>query len=187
MPKLTLQNDDKVFISTSDQRRMHKNGIPREFWPLVEEKEVRFSPYQYRSHKKDVVSALVQRDIFKCLCHETRRNHPIIGIFCKPTDSGALTAAYSLLDSYAEKGYPVLVTDGAEISQIKWIAKYPACLVVHNVLTKASPQRLEDVRDILNKFRYSLRIVVIAGETKTPIDQFKLMFGITPQYCICYR
>lgn len=177
--KPRIYNDDKTFISCPAHKRMYNAGIPREYWSLVQTRSPKFSGFDLGRGK--LVSGVVQRNTFKGLCNETRRNHPLVVCFSGPTDNGALVVGYSLLDSYAETNYATKCRDMSH--PFVFLKKYPKLFLFHNILVNATMERIQDTRDMLLKFRYAFRVVVITGKPKVPSKWFQETFGVRPTYC----
>lgn len=75
---------------------------------------------------------------------------------------GALYLAYGLMVRYGElhNATTAVVNVGEELP---FFRDYPQFVLIHNILDKATPERLERVRDTVLRFSIAFRIIVLAG------------------------
>jgi len=87
---------------------------------------------------------------------------PLIAVASKPTDNGALYLAYGVMTKYIEsRGSYAAIMDAGEPNYR--FDEYPSFIIIHNILNKATDERAQTVRDLVMKFPYAFRIVVLAG------------------------
>lgn len=164
--KLKVDIEDGIFASSEDRKQWSRIGIPKDHWSYIENQTAKFSPFNLTKQVK--LTALNQRQVFVSLVKEIKRNHPLVVCFGEDTDFGALTVGYAILAAYKAVDFPVSILDAQYGSQVS-LRRYPRVLLVHNVTTESSPARLEAVRDLILKFRYALRVIVVGGVPKDPI------------------
>jgi hypothetical protein len=151
-------NPDVVLVRTPLERAFCSARIPAYLW----NPDPRMVTFMSTAFKGKSLSAYAQKQWVVRLVKETPRKAPTVVIGSKPTDTGALHAAYCLLSSYIRnRGRDVAVIDAAQ--PLSYLETYPGCLVVHNILDKATIERVQQVRDILSRFLHAFRIVVIGG------------------------
>jgi hypothetical protein len=98
----------------------------------------------------------------KKLTKRIPRKPPLVVIGSEPTDTGGLHLAYYMLTKYKElKGRDVAVLDVAQF--VPRLETFPGCAVLHNILEKATAERVQAVRDIITRFHYTVKLVVVSG------------------------
>lgn len=166
--------NDKIFIKTAWHKKLYKLGVPHHFWRENLTTQVGFKQTQFQGEK---FSAALQRRWFKTLTTETRRNNHLILLSSEPTDTGALVAAYSILFSLLKKRYATTLINTGE--EVRYARSYPFCVLLYNILSTATEDRLEKTRDLCFRFQHSFRMVVVAGAAD-PESWCRTKLGLTP-------
>lgn len=173
--------DDGIFANTKEHKRWVDLGIPKDHWIYIENKTAKFS--QYAVSKTVNATALNQRQVFLSLVREIKRNHPLVICYGDETDFGALTVAYTIATTYQAASFPVSIVDAQFGSRIQ-LRRYPRVLVIHNVTTNPTPSRLETVRDLILQYRYALRVVVVGGVPKDPVEWWRVNLRYRQTYTL---
>jgi hypothetical protein len=104
------------------------------------------------------------------------------------TDEQALAAAYWLviriIEAHENKNYAFSVVDAQEDVYFNE-RKIPRVIMIHNVLDKASNNRIEHVRDLLLRYDFSVRILVLTNVVD-PYMFCAQRIGIIPHYCVLF-
>lgn len=162
MGKERKSKPDGVIANSPQERALCRALVPPYFWnPNID--NVSFRATKLRGK---VLSAAAQKQWATKLQLRIPRRGPLIVIGSEPTDTGALYTAYYMLLGFRKRtGRDVAVLDAAQ--PVPRLEGYPGCAVVHNVLEKATGDRVQAVRDIVTRFHYTMKLVVVAG-TKDP-------------------
>ena len=174
MSRSTPNYTDKIFIKTAWHKKLYKLGVPRIFWDdnLIE--QIGFTQVPFQGEK---FNSGLQRNWVKTLTKETRRNNPLIVISSEPTDTGALVVGYHILFSLLKKRYSTAIFNLGET--FKWSRTYPFCVLLHNLLATAPPDRTTTARDLCLRFQYSLRLVIVSG-AHDPETWCRAKLGLNP-------
>jgi hypothetical protein len=157
-------NPDRYIAQTPQERQLVKLGVPSEYW-YVSKPDLRFRETKVHGFS---LSAKAQRQWMMRIAMDPRQMRGLTVAGSDPTDEGALYMAYCVLRKALSRGYDVGVVD---LSQEKppYFEDYPHFLVLHNLKHNATSERCERTRDLLLRFRYCSRMVVVAGTTN-PFD-----------------
>jgi len=166
-------NLDRFLIKDVWDRKLCRTGVPPEFWN-PEYKNVSFKPVSLGSTK---ISPTAQKQFIRAYLKHPPRNRPFITITSGPTDNGALYLGYLLLIRYAKDSHTVAALDAAQ--PIQFMEQFPELILIHNILGKATQERVEVVRDILVKFRSSFKVLVVA-DTDNPYQWTTKNIGVYP-------
>jgi len=153
---------DAAIVKTDQERLLCRMRIPAYLWnPRTE--LIHFRATKFRGVS---LSAVAQKQWVKKLAKSIPRKAPLVVIGSEPTDTGGLHLALYMLVEYNKlTGRDVATVDTAQ--DVPRLETYPGCMILHNILEKATPERVQSVRDIIARFHYTVRLVVISG-TKEP-------------------
>lgn len=151
-------NLDKYITHTDLERSLVKLGVPAKYWQAVKS-DIRFRATMAHGES---VSTLAQRQWMMKIAMDPRQDHSCIFIGSSPTDEGGLYMAFTLLRRIVAKGYTAGVINLGN-KEVPYFEEYPHLLVFYNLKHDASPERCERLRDLLIRFRYSSRLVTVAG------------------------
>lgn len=174
MPRQIPNYNDRIFIKTAWHKKLYKLGVPRLFW---EENLISRVGFKQTTLQGEKFNSSLQRGWLKALTSETRRNNPLVVLSSDPTDTGALVVGYHILFSLLRKRYSTAIFNLGE--EIKRTRNYPFCVLFHNILSTAAPDRLTKIRDLCLRFQHTLRLVVVAG-VKNPEAWFQSNVGLNP-------
>ncbi len=155
-----LRNPDRLLASSVHERRLAAAGVPLYCWnPRISALKTQATPF-----RGEKVSAIAQKHWLKSIVKEPPRRSPFIAIVSTPTDTGALYAAHLILNGLRKlQGFNSAIINSA--GGIPFFEEPPRCVLIHNVLDNVTAERAQKVRDLLVRFRFAFRLVVVAGAT----------------------
>lgn len=152
-------NEDFVLAKNSEEREWSRFGIPRQFW------EIELSDFSFRQTDlgdKKLSSVAQKRWIKSFLSGKWIRNRVIVAS-SDPTDEAALGLGSFLMKEMNRRGHnPAIINLGEDVP---WIQPKPKFIVFHNILKTATSERIEKARDLLLRFKWTCRFIVVAKET----------------------
>jgi hypothetical protein len=171
-------NPDIFLASTPQERALCRALVPVHFWN-PKRANIFFMATKFR---EKALSVAAQRQWVRRLTERPPRKAPLVVIGSTPTDTGGLHLAYYILTEYMKiKGRDVAVLDAA--LPVPRLESYPGCAVIHNILEKATPERVQQVRDLTNRFYHTIKLVVVGG-TKDPAKWVVQKMGSYPDIAL---
>jgi hypothetical protein len=157
----SVKNLDRLFVHTPLQKKLLKMGVPRDYW-LTEMPALKFAQTSLCGEK---LSAVKQRSWAVHLCQEINLKEKLLVISSEPTDKAALQLSFFILVNIILNRRPGAAINSSSLEEPKgiYLDPYPAYLVFYNLTDNTTPTRLEKLRDACLRFRYSVKIVVVAG------------------------
>jgi len=150
---------DLARARTVEETEWARAGIPARYWDTIL-KQLKFRSCGFGTQKKGPkVTAAQQRQALRQVIVEPMRQLVVLGSF--PTDEGALAAASSVLCQAAGEGAFVQMIDAAYARER--LPKETNIYAVHNLMNHSSNERVEQVRDLLLRWRRPAKLVVVAG------------------------
>jgi len=155
-----LDNPDRLLAKSVHERKLASAGVPLHCWsPRLSSLSLQVTPF-----RGEKISAVAQKHWIKAIVKEPPRKSPLITVTSSPTDTGALYAAHLILNGLRKiKGFNSAIINSA--STVPFFEEAPRCVLVHNILGDITAERAQTVRDILERFRYAFKILVVAGNT----------------------
>ena len=167
-------NLDRFLIKDVWDRKLCRIGAPPQFWN-PDPKQISFKTVTVGKKK---ISPTAQRQFLRSYLKHPPRNRPFITITSGPTDTGAMYLGYLFLTKFAKADHTVAVFDAAQ--PVTFLEQFPEMVLVHNILGKATQERMQATRDIILRFRSSFKILVIA-DTANPYQWTTTNIGLYPQ------
>ena len=176
--RASIPNPDRFLARTPTEKMLSAAGVPVHFWN-TDLKRVKFRGSTFRGRK---LSATATRSYLEADLREPPRRQPIVVVASQPTDTGALYLAYGVMVQYGNiHSVPTAIINAAE--DVPHFQDYPPFVLVHNILDKATAERVEKVRDVLLRFPVAFRVVVLAG-VADPEKWLKSRVGIYPDLVV---
>jgi len=163
---LLARNDWEVLFANA--------GIPRIFWKL-DSRKVRFQQFDADGIK---ISATEQRQWINRFIKHPPRRRPLVALSSYPSDTGAMYFASGVAIKWLWRYQKSIAFLNLADPQ-EWFDDFPHAVVMHNVLGKSTPERLQKTRDTCLHFKFSFRLVVIANE-KQPYNWLLKNVGLRP-------
>jgi len=167
-------NLDRFLIKDVWDRKLCRIGVPPRFWN-PDQKKISFKTVQLGNTK---LSPTAQRQFLRSYIKHPPRNRPFITITSGPTDQGALYLGYLFLIQFAKENHTVAMLDASQ--PVQFMEQFPEMILIHNVLGKATQERIETSRDMILRFRSSFKLLIVAN-TDNPYQWTTKNIGIYPQ------
>jgi len=167
-------NLDRFLIKDVWDRKLCRIGAPREFW----DPQPNAISFKSVTVGKTKVSPTAQRQFLRAYLKHPPRNRPFITITSGPTDQGALYLGYLFLTRFAKMDHTVAVFDAAQ--PVQFMEQFPEMVLIHNVLGKATQERMETTRDLILRFRSSFKLLIVA-DVSNPYQWTTKNIGMYPQ------
>jgi len=165
-------NPNIALANTPQERALCRALVPTHFWN-PKQAHISFMTTKFRGK---TLSAIAQQQWVKKFIKSPPRKAPTVIIGSEPTDTGGLHLAYYMLVEYMKtRERDVAVLDAALL--VPRLESYPGCAVIHNILEKATPERVQQVRDLVNRFHYTFKLIVVGG-TRDPEKWAVLRMGM---------
>ena len=172
------RNLNIALADTPQERALCRALVPVYFWN-PKKALISFMATKFRGKP---LSAAAQMQWVKMLTEQPPRKSTLVVIGSEPTDTGGLHLAYYILTEYMKnRGRDVAVLDAAQM--VPQLETYPGCAVIHNILEKATPERVQQVRDMTSRFYFTIKLVVVGG-TKDPAKWAVQKMGTYPDIAL---
>lgn len=158
--------NDLLFAKNAEDKGLARIGIPRRFWGRKLE-DFSFRQAEMYSQK---LSPVAQRQWIKSLLKYPYLRNRLVVASSDPTDEAALALGSFLMQDVASRGMEVAMS---EVNNISYLSKFPRFIVLHNILRTATPERLQQTRDALLRFKGAFRFLVVAKDA----NPFKFCVG----------
>ena len=163
---------------TAYERALVRHGIPHEYWY----QSFKSLPFTMVTCGRDKLNATAQRGGLKALCSDPRDQCVVMA--STPEEPALAAACCVLLDLVSHQiscellsaDYPKLPKRYTENEKV------PRVIVLHNLLAHATNDRLQRVRDMMWRHRYTARVVVVTG-TNNPYEFCTARLGMRPTLC----
>jgi hypothetical protein len=154
---------DRLFIRNPWEKKLYRLGVPRAYWDSRLE-NVRFAKMSFRG---DGFTAAQQRGWAMYLAKDVRLSEKIIVASSEPTDDGALTFAFSTFEDAINQKRNGAVLDSCQLENEKlpYFDPYPNYIVIYNLTDNSSSTRIQAVRDVCLRFKYSVKLIALGGVT----------------------
>lgn len=152
-------NPDRFLAKTLREKKMSRAGVPSYLWN-PKSALVKCAATQNRGGK---LSGTALLQWLKTLSKHPPRMAPILAISSTPTDLGALHLGYLLMNVMLTSHEKSVASLNMAEEMPGYFESRPDCVVLHNVLKNATDARKQMTRDVLLRFWFSFRIVVLAG------------------------
>lgn len=162
---------DKLFARDQRERQLAAQGVPRFLW------NPRSANWRFFKTKMGTVpwGTIEQRVSAVIVARNPRKQLMILG-----GDDAGIEFAYSI--GYRIGTIPLLHDMQDEFRHVD---QYPRMVVLHNILHRATDERVQRTRDLLLRFRNTIRIVVV--ETSEPYWFSVKRLGLKPDGCCRVR
>ena len=163
---------------TAYERALVRHGIPHEYWY----QNFKSLPFRSVAFGREKLTPANQRSGLRALASDPRDQLAIISSTPEEPALAAACCVYMsmLLGSIpcclVSADYPKLPKRFAEDSQNL------RAIVIHNLLAHATPERMQKVRDLLWRHRYTARVVVVTS-TQDPYEFSTAQLGMRPTLC----
>lgn len=197
IPKIYKKDKERItgnytglrYLTTTEEAHKVQNSRERIFTRLGIQAAYCRTDFETMSLKRVLIgqiflSAIGQRTLMKATW--VHPQHQLIVMTAEPTDTAAMMGAYwMLIKLYETRGLRFEIIN-AEEGQKYIPGKIPRVIMVHNILPRASDERVERVRDILLRFHLSVRIVVLCN-VANPYLFCVQRLGLVPHFCVRFR
>jgi hypothetical protein len=166
---------DKDYYASKEgsiERLYFVHGIPKKYWEdtkmpypsdLMSETGNKSKPFVHVPINVQVewINKLTQDE------DELAKDY-LIGVESEPTEYAAMSfscavAKFALKKMYTEhKLYNVQVINSSELDKLTDVTSLDM-LVIYNITGQSTNDRIQDIRDMLEKYKNSMRILVLAG------------------------
>jgi hypothetical protein len=153
------RNPDRPLVKDEWERKLSNIGVSKVFWK-PDFAKLRFKSTQVGAEK---LSPEAQRQWVRMLLKDPPRRPPLVVVTSAPTDNGALYLGHFMLQYTLRNGRNAAVLDMAD-GQPPRFDSYPHTVLLHNILHNATTERIQLVRDVLSRYQFAFRIVVVLAE-----------------------
>ncbi len=152
-------NPDRFLAKTLREKKLSRAGVPSYLW-TPKAALVKCTATQNHGAK---LSGTALLQWIKTLTKNPPRRAPILAVSSTPTDLGALHLAYLIMNVMLTSHEKSVASLNMAEEMPGYFESRPDCVVLHNILKGATAARKQMTRDVLLRFWFSFRIVVLAG------------------------